>query len=160
MFNVQRTFISNKLLSFVGWTSSLVLSVCMSYSYKLSKELNTDMANPLEIYQKINSLKIPEYSSHLVLSIVMILKGNWIIGLMNFPFIFYDCVQLIEFSHTIEPNKLFSSLFNTIKIIKTKVLFFMTIILYQVWIWIIWVPPEYLQTGQGWKIVKPIQISN
>ena len=160
MFNVQRTFVPNKILSLIGWSSTLVLSFCMCYSYKLSKELNTDMANPIEIFQKINSLKLPEYIAHLTLSVVMVLKGNWIIGMMNFPFIFYDFIQWNEFSYIIEPTKLFSSLFHTIKIIKTKVLFFMAIILHQVWIWVIWAPPEYLQMGQGWKIIKPIQVSN
>lgn len=160
MYNKQRTSIPNQLLAFIGYSTMGALVFFIIYTYKLFKDLSTDTVNPGEVCEKINYLRGPEYIAHVVLSITLVLRGWWFIGILNFPFLFYNFAQWYENRHLINPAKVFSILSQEVRVIKIKVLFFTIIAIYNIWLWIVWTPPDYVPSGTGWNIMKLIQISN
>jgi len=160
MFNKQRTSISNQVLTFIGSLAIGALIFFVTYTYKLFKDLSKDTVNPREICEKVNCLRGPEYLAHLTLSVALVLRGWWFIGILNFPFLFYDFAQWYENRHLVDSTKVFSILSQEIRVIKIKVLFFTVIVLYNVWLYVIWVPPDYTPRGTSWNIMKPIQVSN
>jgi len=160
MYNKQRTSIPNQLLTFIGSLMIGALIFFLTYTYKLFKSLNMDIVNPREICEKINYLRGPEYIAHVTLFGVLVLRGWWFIGVLNFPFLFYNFAQWYENRHTIDSTKVFSIISQEVRVIKIKALFFITIVTYNIWLWIIWVPPDYVPRGTGWNIMKSIQVSN
>ena len=160
MYNKQRTSIPNQILAFIGCLAIGALVFFVTYTYKLFKDLNMDTVNPREVCEKVNYLRGPEYIAHVILSIVLVLRGWWFIGIMNFPFLFYNFAQWYENRHLVDSSKVFSILSQEIRVIKIKALFFIAIILYNIWLWLVWVPPDYTARGTGWNIIKCIQVSN
>mmetsp|Transcript_19937 Transcript_19937/g.48323 ORF Transcript_19937/g.48323 Transcript_19937/m.48323 type:complete len:161 (-) Transcript_19937:3535-4017(-) len=160
MYNKQRTPVPNQFLAIIGFISTSLVLGCLVYSYLLLQELNTDTVNPIEVCKKINSLKTPEYSAHVILSATLVLRGWWIVGILNFPFIFYNFSQWYEGKHILESTKVFSILSQELRIIKAKASFFILIILYYLWEWIGWVPPKYVKMGKGYNVMKNIQVSH
>ena len=160
MYNKQRTSIPNQFLAFIGGLSISALIFFVTYTYKLFKDLNIDTVNPQEVCEKVNYIRGPEYLAHLILSVVLVLRGWWFIGILNFPFLFYNFAQWYENRHLVDSTKVFSILAQEIRVIKIKALFFITIVLYNIWLWVIWVPPDYTIRGTSWNIMKPIQVSN
>jgi hypothetical protein len=160
MFNKQRTTISNKFLSMVGYLSMGVIMSCLGCSYKLLKDLCSDTVNPVDVCQKINHLKVPEYIAHFLLSGILTLLGSWGIGILNVPFIFYHFAQCCEGKHLLDHRKVFSTLKQEMRIIKTKASFFFIIMMYYLWEWATWCPPDYLPMGHGFNVMKNIQVSH
>nr|UXY87208.1 protein cornichon 4 [Cryptomonas sp.]UXY87381.1 hypothetical protein 1634Bnrm3_p014 [Cryptomonas sp.]UXY87524.1 hypothetical protein 1634Bnrm3_p157 [Cryptomonas sp.] len=160
MYNKQRTSISNQFLAIIGCSATAALAFSITYTYKLFKDLSTDTVNPVEICEKINYLRGPEYIAHAILSAALVLRGWWFVGILNFPFLFYNFAQWYENRHLIDSTKIFSILSQEIRVVKIKATFFMLIGLYNLWLWLIWTPPEYTPRGTSWNIIKPIQISN
>jgi hypothetical protein len=160
MFNEQRTAIPNRLLSIAGIGATITVMTCLGYSYKLLQELSTDTVNPMEVCEKVNQLKAPEYTAHLVLSVVLVLRGWWVVGILNFPFIFYNFAQWYEGRHVLDGARVFPILAQEVRVIKAKASFFMMVVMYYVWEWITWTPPEYVRLGQGYHVMKNIQVSH
>lgn len=160
MFNKQRTSISNKFLSLMAYLSMGIIASCLACSYKLLKDLSTDTVNPIETCKKINHLKVPEYLAHFLLSGALTLMGSWGIGILNIPFIFYHFAQCFEGRHLLDHKKVFSTLDQEMSIIKIKASFFMLIMFYYFWEWATWCPPDYLQMGFGFNVMKNIQVSH
>ena len=160
MYNKQRTSIPNQFLAFIGYLTTAALIFFVTYTYKLFKDLSIDTVNPGEVCEKVNYLRGPEYVAHVVLSIVLVLRGWWFIGLLNFPFLFYNFAQWYENRHLVDSTKVFSILSQEIRVIKIKALFFLIIVLYNIWLWLVWVPPDYTIRGTSWNIMKSIQVSN
>jgi hypothetical protein len=160
MYNKQRTSIPNQFLAFIGYITTAALIFFVTYTYKLFKDLSVDTVNPREICEKVNYLRGPEYISHVVLSMVLVLRGWWFIGILNFPFLFYNFAQWYENRHLVDSTKVFSILSQEIRVIKIKALFFIIIVLYNIWLWLVWVPPDYTIRGTSWNIMKCIQVSN
>jgi hypothetical protein len=160
MFNKQRTSISNHFLAILGYFCMAIVSSCLGCSYKLLKDLSTDTVSPIEICEKINHLKIPEYLAHFILSGVLTLRGWWGIGIFNVPFIFYNFAQWCEGRHLLDHKKVFSTLSQEMRIIKLKAYFFAIIMLYCIWEWATWAPPDYTPIGIGFNTMKNIQVSH
>jgi hypothetical protein len=160
MYNKQRTPIPNQFLAIVGFFSTAFIIICLGYSYRLLQDLSTDTVNPVEVCEKINSLKTPEYIAHIILSSILVLRGWWIVGILNFPFIFYNFAQWYEGRHVLESTKVFSILSQELRIIKAKASFFIIIVLYYIWEWITWSPPPYVKMGRGYNVMKNIQVSH
>ena len=88
MINRQRTEIPNWFLEWaIALTTSIIL-LCLSYTTKLLRSLVSDTVNPIQVCEKINRLKGPEYVAHVILFFALILRGWWQIGLVNFPLYF------------------------------------------------------------------------
>jgi hypothetical protein len=160
MYNKQRTSISNNFLGFVGFLAMIIISICLGCSYKLLKDLNTDTVSPLSVCEKINHLKNPEYAAHFLLTIVLMVRGWWKIGILNIPFIFYHFAQWCEGRHLLNPNRIFSTLSQEMRVIKIKIGFFLLIIFYNLWEYATWTPPIYTPLGIGYNVMKNIQVSH
>jgi len=160
MYNKQRTPIPNQFLAIIGFISTSFVLGCLLYSYLLLQELSTDTVNPNEVCEKINSLKTPEYFAHGILSFALVLRGWWIVGLLNFPFIFYNFAQWYDGKHFLVSTLIFSILSQELRIIKAKASFCIILVLYFIWEWISWVPPKYLRMGKGYNVMKNIQVSH
>mmetsp|Transcript_28053 Transcript_28053/g.63422 ORF Transcript_28053/g.63422 Transcript_28053/m.63422 type:complete len:161 (-) Transcript_28053:2183-2665(-) len=160
MYNEQRTFIPNHILISLGLLGTFSVIICLGYTYKLLQDLNTDTVNPVEVCDKVNHLKIPEYIAHLLLSIAFVLRGWWVVGFLNFPFMFYNFAQWYEGKHQLDPTQIFNVLSRELRVIKAKSAFFLMIVAYSIWEWIIWVPPDYVSAGEGYHVVKQIQVSH
>nr|UXY87697.1 protein cornichon 4 [Cryptomonas curvata]UXY87876.1 ER-derived vesicles protein ERV14 [Cryptomonas curvata] len=160
MYNKQRTSIPNQFLAYIGCLTTAALIFFVTYTYKLFKDLSIDTVNPGEVCEKVNYLRGPEYIAHVVLAIVLVLRGWWFIGILNFPFLFYNFAQWYENRHLVDSTKVFSILSQEIRVIKIKALFFIIIVLYNTWLWLVWVPPDYTIRGTSWNIMKSIQVSN
>jgi hypothetical protein len=160
MYNKQRTSIPNQFLAFIGCITTGALLFFVTYTYKLFKDLSIDTVNPGEVCEKVNYIRGPEYITHVILSIVLVLRGWWFIGILNFPFLFYNFAQWYENRHLVDSSKVFSILSQEIRVIKIKALFFIAIIMYNIWLWLVWVPPDYTARGTSWNIMKCIQVSN
>mmetsp|Transcript_9188 Transcript_9188/g.14503 ORF Transcript_9188/g.14503 Transcript_9188/m.14503 type:complete len:161 (+) Transcript_9188:2660-3142(+) len=160
MFNQQRTAIPNRFLGLVGFLSIMMVMMCLGYSYRLLQELSTDTVNPMEICDKVNQLRGPEYIAHLVLSVALVLRGWWVVGILNFPFIFYNFAQWYEGRYLLNGSRVFAILAQEMRVIKAKASFFMLVVAYYVWEWVTWVPPDYVQMGQGYNVMKNIQVSH
>ena len=90
MINQQRTNIPNWFLNQVTiWTTGVII-LCLSYTTNLLRSLASDTVNPIEVCEKINRLKKPEYIAHGILFFALILRGWWQIAICNFPFIFFN----------------------------------------------------------------------
>jgi hypothetical protein len=160
MFNKQRTSISNSFLGLIAIFAIIIITVCLGCSYKLLKDLNTDTVNPIAVCEKINHLKIPEYIAHLILTIVLMFRGWWGIGILNVPFIFYHFAQWCEGRHLLSPNRVFSTLSQEMRVIKIKTGFFILVTLYNFWEYVTWTPPIYTPLGIGYNVMKNIQVSH
>ena len=160
MFNTQRTSLSNRFLALIGYLSLFTIASCLGCIYKLLKDLTTDTVNPVDICRKINHLKIPEYIAHFILSLVLTLRGSWGIGILNVPFIFYHFAQWCEGKHVLDHKRVFGTLAQEMRIITTKVSFFSIIMIYYLWEWATWSPPDYLKMQTGWNMMKNIQVSH
>lgn len=158
MYNKQRTSVPNRLLSAIGFLSTSLVLTCLGYSYKLLCELCTDTVNPVEVCEKINQIKAPEYTAHLVLFVALILRGWWVTGILNFPFLFYNFAKWYPGNHLLDSTHVFATLSQVMWEVKTKTVFFLLVVLYNCWEWISWVPPEYIPTGKGYNIMKNIQV--
>lgn len=157
MFNEQRTFIPNGLLTATGFLCTSLILTCLGYSYSLLAELCTDTVNPVEVCEKINQIKNPEYIAHFFLFIVLVLRGWWVTGILNFPFLFYNFAQWYPGRYLLDPTRVFGTLSQIMWEVKTKTGFFLLVVIYNLWEWISWVPPDYIPMGKSFNVMKNIQ---
>jgi hypothetical protein len=160
MINRQRTEIPNWFLNRVIGCTTIGILLCLSYTTKLLRSLASDTVNPIEICEKINRLKGPEYVAHVTLFFALILRGWWQIGVANFPFIFYNYAQYIGGDYRLDYTKVFSKLSKELRMANAQALFFVLIVSGTFLEWAIWVPPEYVPLGAGYHVMKNIQISH
>eukprot|EP00960_Hanusia_phi_P078059 768776-Hanusia_phi.AAC.1 len=73
---------------------------------------------------------------------------------------FYNFAQWYEGKHQLDPTQIFNVLSRELRVIKAKSAFFLMIVAYSIWEWIIWVPPDYVSAGEGYHVVKQIQVSH
>ena len=52
-------------------------------------DLKTDYKNPVDLYNCLNPLVLPEYGIHVALSLVFLIGGQWTAFLFNVPLIVY-----------------------------------------------------------------------
>ena len=160
MINRQRTEIPNWFLErAIALTTSIIL-LCLSYTTKLLRSLASDTVNPIQVCEKINRLKGPEYVAHVILFFALILRGWWQIGIANFPFIFYNYAQYVGGEYMLDYTKVFSKLSKELRMAKAQALFFVFIVSGTFLEWATWVPPEYVSLGVGYHVMKNIQISH
>jgi len=160
MINHQRTVFPNWILNrIVGITTVLIL-LCLSYTTRLLRSLASDTVNPIQICEKINRLKGPEYIAHLILFFALILRGWWQVGLLNFPFIFYNYAQYVGGEYRLDYTKVFSRLSKELRIAKAQGTVFVLIVSGTILEWMFWVPPEYIPLDAGYHIMKNIQQSH
>ena len=156
MINHQRTVFPNWILNrIVGITTVLIL-LCLSYTTRLLRSLASDTVNPIQICEKINRLKGPEYIAHLILFFALILRGWWQVGLLNFPFIFYNYAQYVGGEYRLDYTKVFSRLSKELRIAKAQGTVFVLIVSGTILEWMFWVPPEYIPLK--FRIKKIIQL--
>ncbi len=160
MINRQRTEIPNWLLDRIVGISTTIILLCLSYTNKLLRSLTNDNVDPIQVCEKINRLKGPEYIAHLVLFFALILRGWWQIGIANFPFIFYNYAQYVSGEYRLDYTKVFSKLSKEMQMAKAQALFFVLIVLGTFLEWATWVPPEYIPLGVGYHVMKNIQVAH
>jgi hypothetical protein len=160
MINQEHTEIPNWFLNYVIGGMTIVILLCLSYTNKLLRSLVSDTVNPIEICEKINRLKRPEYIAHGILFFALILRGWWQIGFLNFPFIFYNYAQYIGGEYWLDYTKVFSRLSKELRMVNAQALFFILIISGTGLEWVFWVPPRYVPMDSGYHIVKNIQQSH
>jgi len=162
MINQERSIISNWVLERTIAVTTVIILLCLSYTSKLLRSLGNDTINPIQVCEKINRLKGPEYVAHAILFCALILRGWWQIGIANFPFIFYNCAQYIGGEYLLDYTKIYSKLSNELRMVKAQVLFFVVIVVGTFLEWATWVPPENMgyMNGTGWHVMKNIQISH
>mmetsp|Transcript_25807 Transcript_25807/g.51756 ORF Transcript_25807/g.51756 Transcript_25807/m.51756 type:complete len:161 (-) Transcript_25807:2082-2564(-) len=158
MFNRQRTSFPNRFLSAIGFLSTSFVLTCLSYSYKLLCELCTDTVNPVDVCEKINHIKGPEYCAHFILFLALILRGWWVTGILNFPFLFYNFAQWYPGRYLLDSTRVFNTLSQIMWEVKTKTIFFLLVVFYNFWEWVSWVPPIYVSKGKGYNKMKNVQI--
>lgn len=110
MINRQRTEIPNWVLDYIIALTTAIILLCLSYTTKLLRSLASDTVNPIQVCEKINQLKGPEYIAHVVLFLALILRGWWQVGIANFPFLFYNYAQYVGGDYRLDYTKVFSRL--------------------------------------------------
>ena len=160
MINRERTVIPNWILNNIIGITTFVILLCISYTTRLLRSLASDHVNPIQICEKINRLRGPEYIAHLALFCALILRGWWQVGLRNFPFVFYNCAQYIGGEYQLDYTKIFSRLSKELIIIKAQGNLFVVIIACNILEWLFWVPPEYVPLDRGYHVMKNIQQSH
>ncbi len=158
MFNQQRTFIPNRILTILGFLSTSFIWTCLGYSYKLLNELCTDTVNPVDVCEKINDIKTPEYTAHLFLFLILNLRGWWVTAALNFPFLFYNFAQWYPGKYFLDSTRVFATLSQVMWEVKTKSAFFFLVVLYNFWEWASWVPPDYISKGKGYNKIRNSQL--
>jgi hypothetical protein len=160
MINRQRTEIPNWVLDYIIALTTAIILLCLSYTNKLLRSLTSDTVNPIEVCEKINQLKGPEYIAHVVLFLALILRGWWQVGIANFPFLFYNYAQYVGGDYRLDYTKIFSGLSKELRVVKAQALFFVLIVSGTFFEWATWVPPEYVPLGAGYHVMKNIQVSH
>jgi hypothetical protein len=158
MFNRQRTAISNGFLNLISYASYLIIMTSLACTRKLLEDLKTDITNPVEIFEKINHLKVPEYLAHFWLAVALILRGNWVLGMANFPFLFFHCTQLFGGSRVLDYKSIFTILHTEKMVTRSKYVFFFLEWTYIFLEWATWVPPRYMPMGYGYNVMVNIQV--
>jgi len=136
MINRERTVIPNWILNNIIGITTFVILLCISYTTRLLRSLASDHVNPIQICEKINRLRGPEYIAHLALFCALILRGWWQVGLLNFPFVFYNCAQYIGGEYQLDYTKIFSRLSKELIIIKAQGNLFVVIIACNILEWL------------------------
>ena len=157
MINQERSILPDWCLNRVISFTTIIILLCLSYTTKLLRSLTSDSVNPIQICEKINRVKGPEYITHLILFFALIFRGWWQVGLLNFPFIFYNYVQYIGGEYRLDHTKVFSKLSKELRITKAQALFFVLSISGTFIEWLFWAPPKYVPMGVGWHVIKNIQ---
>ena len=156
MINQQRTNIPNWFLNQVTiWTTGVII-LCLSYTTNLLRSLASDTVNPIEVCEKINRLKKPEYIAHGILFFALILRGWWQIAICNFPFIFFNYAQYCGGDYQFDYTKVFSTLSRELRLAKAQANIFLFIVAGTVLEWVTWTPPDYVELGSGYHIMKNI----
>jgi len=88
------------------------------------------------------------------------LRGWWQVGLLNFPFIFYNYAQYVGGEYRLDYTKVFSRLSKELRIAKAQGTVFVLIVSGTILEWMFWVPPEYIPLDAGYHIMKNIQQSH
>ena len=160
MINQQRTFISNWFLERIIGITTIGILLCLSYTTKLLRSLASDTVNPIEICEKINRLKGPEYIAHVILFFALILRGWWQVGISNFPFIFYNYAQYLGGEYRLDYTKVFSRLSKELRMAKAQAVLFILVVFGTFLEWVTWVPPDYIPLDVGYHVMKNIQIAH
>lgn len=129
----ERTSIPHWLIAIIGLSSWSIVLISITCTYILLQELRYDIHNPIDLCERINHLKPIEILAHFVMSIMLIFRGWWIVGLANFPFLYYHMAQCIEGEHLLEPKRVYYALRAEMVLVKTKVVFF-GVILFCYWL--------------------------
>ena len=124
----NRTFIPNWMLAIIGLTAWSIVLVSCACTYILLSELRFDIANPIEVCEKINNLKPVEICAHFIMATALILRGWWIVGLANFPFLYFHLAQCVEGDYIFHPRRVYYVLAAELVLIKAKLLFFTIVV--------------------------------
>ncbi|AFP65324.1 hypothetical protein CMESO_133 (nucleomorph) [Chroomonas mesostigmatica CCMP1168] len=129
----ERTSIPHWALAIIGLFAWAIVLVSCACTYILLNELRFDITNPIEVCEKINNLKPFEICAHFIMAAALMLRGWWVVGLANFPFLYFHLAQCVEGEHIFHPRRVYYVLAAELILIKAKLLFF-SIILVCYWL--------------------------
>jgi hypothetical protein len=125
----ERTSLPHWLIAIIGLSSWGIILISCTCTYILLQELRIDYTNPIDLCERINHLKPVEIVAHFIMSIMLIFRGWWVVGLANFPFLYYHTAQCIEGEHLLDPERVYYALRAEMVLVRTKIAFFLFILI-------------------------------
>jgi len=95
-------------LIYLLFTGSLIL--LHVYAIVSLGDLESDYLNPIDFCSRLNKFVIPEYAVQGILSVLLLLTGNYLDFLVNFIMLSYNGYQLYARKHLLDPTTIFNRL--------------------------------------------------
>lgn len=156
----EKTSVPNSLLNAVGSLCFAVVSLSILCTRELLEELKIDVTDPVEVCEKINTLRGLEYACHFVLAAALVLRGWWGVGIANYPFLFYHLAQFLDGQERMRADRLLTTLRQEKIVTRAKLCFFSGVVAYYFLEWALWVPPPYLKQDEGYHVMAQCQVSH
>mmetsp|Transcript_38666 Transcript_38666/g.152687 ORF Transcript_38666/g.152687 Transcript_38666/m.152687 type:complete len:139 (-) Transcript_38666:1825-2241(-) len=101
------------------------LLFCMVYTLILFSDLMADIINPIELCERVNRYRWPEYITHLCLFLMLLVRGQYLVSLINLPVLAHDGNQLTNNQHLLDNTTIFVQLPKEKRIAELKLIFFL-----------------------------------
>jgi len=86
------------------------LLFCMVFFIIMFSDLECDYVNPIDLCNKLNQFVIPENAAHGLLTVLLLLSGQWLAFLLNLPLLLYNAYRIQHNTHMYDATEIFRSL--------------------------------------------------